>query len=61
MSDFFEYQFRPIGIGGLGSVHCTYCPKQPGESCPLSCVRVYETIQAERAADGVIIIDAPEK
>jgi hypothetical protein len=59
MSDFFEYKFRGTGGGSPNSDHCTYCPKQPGEACSLTCSNVYAAIVAERAADGVIVIDEP--
>ena len=55
-----EYKFRAAGVGGVGSVHCTYCPERPGDACTKTCARIYEQLQAERAKDGVIIIDEPE-
>ncbi len=59
MSDFFEYKFRSTGGGSAESQHCTYCPKQMGESCAISCADVYAKIKAEREADGVIVNDEP--
>jgi hypothetical protein len=58
-SSSFEYKFRSSGGGSATSQHCTYCPKQMGEGCAISCANVYEKIKAERAADGVIINDEP--
>ncbi len=59
MTDFFEYKFRASGGGSAESQHCTYCPKQTGEACAISCATVYEKIKAERDADGVIVNDEP--
>ncbi len=59
MADFFEYKFRPTGGGSETSQHCTYCPKQMGEICAISCAKVYQQIRAEREADGVIVVDEP--
>jgi hypothetical protein len=55
----FQYKFKSNGGGDAGSRHCTYCPKQLGEACPLSCGANYERVKAERAADGIIINDEP--
>ncbi len=57
--DSFEYKFRVTGGGSSESQHCTYCPKQPGEVCSVTCSTVYAALTAERAADGVIVIDEP--
>jgi len=61
MSDFFEYKFQAQGGGSAESRHCTYCPKQMGEACSLSCGSVYEALKAERQREGVIINDEPDK
>ena len=53
------YKFESQGLGGVGAKHCTYCPKRPGEACTLGCRAVYDTIQAERAAEGIIVVDEP--
>jgi hypothetical protein len=58
MSD-FEYKFRSSGGGSAESQHCTYCPKQMGEVCALSCGNIYAALKAEREADGVIVNDEP--
>lgn len=56
----YEYKFVKQGMGGSGSIHCTYCPKPPGQACGLNCVDdVYAKIQKEREADGVIVNDTP--
>ncbi len=60
-SEYFEYKFRAHGTGAQGAPHCTYCPAQPGEACAISCAGVYEKIKAERAADGVVVVDEPDK
>ncbi len=57
--DSFEYKFRGTGGGSETSQHCTYCPKQMGQICAISCSTIYEQIKAERAADGVIVNDEP--
>ncbi len=59
MTDFFEYKFRATGGGSAESQHCTYCPKQMGEVCALSCGNVYAALIAERQADGVNVCDEP--
>jgi hypothetical protein len=48
--------FRMTGSAAPG-MHCSYCPKQPDETCQLGCVKNYEAIEAERAADGVKVTD----
>ena len=53
----FTYQFRRTG--GTTGLHCSYCPKQPNEPCPIACATNYEKIQAERAKDGVVVNDEP--
>ncbi len=58
-SDFFEYKFRATGTSNAGGAHCTYCPKQIGEACGISCAKVYAELKVEREADGFIINDEP--
>ena len=55
----FEYKFRLHGGGSEQSLHCTYCPKRPGEACELNCAGVYAQVKAEREADHVIVNDEP--
>jgi len=55
----YEYKFLRQGMGGIGSPHCTYCPKPPGQACGLNCTNVYSKLQEERKADGVTVNDTP--
>jgi hypothetical protein len=59
VSDFFEYKFRATGGWSPASPHCTYCPKQTGEACLLTCSAIYEKLKTERETDGVIVVDEP--
>jgi hypothetical protein len=48
------YTFRRHGVH---SEHCSHCPVLAGQPCPEPCDRHYETLQAERAADGVTVTE----
>jgi hypothetical protein len=52
-----SYRFERTAYVCPGAKRCTYCPSRPGELCRLSCAGNYQRLQAERAADGVIVND----
>jgi hypothetical protein len=36
--------------------HCDYCPKRPGEECPLGCASEVAKVTSERDKDGVVVV-----